>query len=433
MVKLMIQPFKILLMRMMYPFRNQLPLILLIVIFCFFQRSDLFANKCNDILLLDGQETLVSYGMDTTAFWWAMTQPFTGKYRLHINGNATDVYDKFQGLTFAYHANNWACFALKGNQWVLLSSDKIINIPGTSVGEILFSLNSENFIYTYFDGEEEFIRLKDRIVKTYNRIPGKLFTNELGNMIAFLGYRGDKMVININGKESSQFDEIKPVGFWYNNEFIYAGRNGVNWQIYRNFTPITENFADISEIKLNHAGTVLSALVKRHTKDMVGILISDDYYEPLVGRSYDVAYGLALHPEANIMTYKAISGVNNYIVINTVEYYVDEVSSLPEFTYNGEEIYYFSCNVDCSFYIDGKKYPLNSVLNERTRIAHKPKSKTIAYASSTSLIMRNVVNNQLYAGMMVDEIIPPRYNWRLDRYETLGRINNRLYLLTCSD
>jgi hypothetical protein len=33
--------------------------------------------------------------------------------------------------------------------------------------------------------------------------------------------------------------------------------------------------------------------------------------------------------------------------------------------------------------------------------------------------------------MMVDSTFSPRYNWRMDRYEALGIINNRLYLLTC--
>jgi hypothetical protein len=32
---------------------------------------------------------------------------------------------------------------------------------------------------------------------------------------------------------------------------------------------------------------------------------------------------------------------------------------------------------------------------------------------------------------MVDQLIPPRYNWRDGTYETLGSVNNKLYLMTC--
>jgi hypothetical protein len=37
------------------------------------------------------------------------------------------------------------------------------------------------------------------------------------------------------------------------------------------------------------------------------------------------------------------------------------------------------------------------------------------------------------SGMMTNETLNPRYNRFNDRYETLGIINNRLYLLTCRD
>jgi len=48
------------------------------------------------------------------------------------------------------------------------------------------------------------------------------------------------------------------------------------------------------------------------------------------------------------------------------------------------------------------------------------------------MAVREIEFNRLYAGMMVDELIPPRYNWRKQRYESLGKINQKLYLLTCN-
>ena len=63
--------------------------------------------------------------------------------------------------------------------------------------------------------------------------------------------------------------------------------------------------------------------------------------------------------------------------------------------------------------------------------AKKPGSNTIAYVTNSSLIIRDFEKGELYSGMMVDNLVSPRYNWRSGLYETLGSINNKLYLLTC--
>ena len=89
-------------------------LIVLSLIFIVFGKVFSEAQHCFDYMLFDGSEKLVTFGMDTTDNWWAVTQPFTESYRLIVNGYKTDVYKDIRQLTFSPNAERWACF-LKDN------------------------------------------------------------------------------------------------------------------------------------------------------------------------------------------------------------------------------------------------------------------------------------------------------------------------------
>ena len=93
------------------------------------------------------------------------------------------------------------------------------------------------------------------------------------------------------------------------------------------------------------------------------------------------------------------------------------------------ELYFVGCDIDCFVNINGRKYEVQYELNPYGKYAMKPGSKTIAQTTSTSMIIRYLEYKNFILSKMTDEIIPPRYNWRTDSYETLGRISQRLYLL----
>jgi tricorn protease-like protein len=61
----------------------------------------------------------------------------------------------------------------------------------------------------------------------------------------------------------------------------------------------------------------------------------------------------------------------------------------------------------------------------------KPRSKTIAYATSSNLVVRDLVSGTIYAGKMMDYTTKPIYDWRKKSYISLGVISRRVYLLEC--
>jgi hypothetical protein len=388
------------------------------------------ADKCADYILLDGTETLVQYGMDTTCHWWAVTSPFTDKYRVIIDGEESEVFDKVSDLTFSPDGVGWAYFGRTSTQWNIVTNRKTIPLQSSTPGEIAFSPDGK-MVYSYMEGELETIINGDRKLEVYHR-SGNIYVSHGARRIAFLGRRSNSWIINIDGKESSLFDKIIPIGFWQDGQMVYAAGSVGNMEIYRGRRTISEPFADIHEAQINRSGSVASAIVEYSSGEYAGIVISDEYYEPLVSRRYDKAFNMALHPRLAMLAFNAIEDRANVVVMNTAEYSAGEVTGRPRFTHDGRDLFYIGCDdIDCFVGVNGRQHPVYSQLNVRAQYAMKPQSQSIAYTTGSNMVVRDLQSKQMFAGMMVDRTRPPQYNWREGSYEALGSIGNRLYLLTC--
>jgi hypothetical protein len=403
----------------------------MVIIIFFFFAGELQSDLCKDYMLLDGREEILNYGMDTTQHWWAITAPFTSKQRLIVDGWESEAYDNITGLTFSPDGMRWACFAESPTQWSLLTNDTIIQLDATDPGEINFSGNSETLTYSFFEGEEEILIFSGNRYRIYQRT-GNFYLSYNGRKVAFVGLRSNKYVLNIAGVETTGYDEIMPFGFYYDGSFLYAAGNGNAWQIYKDKKAITDTYLKVTEVAINREGTVAGAILRRTQSNMVAMLISDDYWEPLIGRTYDAIEGLALHPDLPMIAYTGYIADKRYVVQNSAEYTAGEKSGRPRFTYDGSEVFFIGCAFECFANINGRQYNFPSDMDVSYAYAHKPQSATVAYSTSSSMIINFLDTKELHAGMMVDELIAPRYNWRMNRYETLGVINNRIYLLTCS-
>ncbi len=392
-------------------------------------------QHCYDYMLLDGSEQLVTFGMDTTKNWWAITEPFSGNYRLVINGFHTNDYKEIRQLIFSPNGNKWAFFGKDNTQWYLNTNDTIFAIPGSDAGQIEFSPNSQKMIYSYFEGFEEIIIIGDRKTRAYQRDyenNSKIYLSNNAEKFAWVSRRGSGYTININGIESDVYDEIKPIGFWYDGQMLYSCRSWNLWEIFKGTESISENYTQIFETALNIKGDVAGVLASEQSGKQVAVLFSDEYYEPLIGSRYDYVSNLKLHPFLPMIAYNANLYQVGFVVFNNTEYTGGkEQTGTPEFTYDGEDLYYLACDFLCFVNVNGRKYPLNNEVFLDRYYAKKSGSNTICYVTSSSMIVRDIESNEMYAGMMVDNLISPRYNWRTESYETLGSIGNRLYLMTC--
>jgi hypothetical protein len=407
---------------------------ILLVLFFVLSSFNLLKSEdyCKDYLLLDGYEDLVNAGMDTTFNWWAITKPFMSKMRLIVDGRETDVYDSISNPVFSPDGNHWAAFGNNNGSLMLVTDTGAVYLPGISAGELHFSGNSEKLLYSFFEGTVETICSPTDTIKVTNRA-GRIFFNYAGTKIAFLGLRGSYYVLNINGKESQQFDEIMPIGFWYDDSFIYAARIGTGWEINKNKVAMTEKFADVAETAINLEGTVAAVLVNGYDGWGYGLLFSDDYTEPLRGKAYRKVTSLVLHPRAPLFSYRGFDEEKYSVTLNSVEYVAGRITNVPRFTYDGSELYFFASNeINYFININGKKTYIKYFSGADAVIPRAPGSDTYAFTNGTNLVMQFIDQNKQHHGTMMDWTSDPRYNWRDNDYEALGVINRKLYLLTCS-
>lgn len=389
-------------------------------------------DYCADYLLLDGYEDLVTVGMDTTFNWWAITKPFTDKQRLTVNGNETDVYDDIYSPVFSPDGLRWAAFGINNGSLTLITETDAVYLPGISAGELHYSGNSETLLYTFYEGTVETICSPTDTIKITNRA-GELYINYAGTKVAFIGFRGNYYVININGKESQQFDEIIPIGFWYDDSFLYAARVGNGWEIFKNKESLTEKFAGVSETAINLDGTVAAVLVNGYDGWGYGLMFSDEYNKPLQGRAYKKVTNLVLHPRVPLFSYKGFNEEKYCVTLNSVEYVAGRITNKPRFTYDGSELYFFASNeINYFININGKKTYIKYFAGADAVIPRAPGSDTYAFTNGTNLIMQFIDQKKEHHGTMMDWTSEPRYNWRDNQYEALGVINRKLYLLTAA-
>ncbi len=408
--------------------RNILLRFFALLLFLFISHITLNADNYREAMLLDGSETLVNYGMDTTGHWWAITEPFAGEQRLYVDGEPSERYKEIKNLTFSPDGSKWAYFARDNVQWFLVENNVKRNLPGNYAGEILFSNNSEQIVFSYFNGEEETVSYSGKTMRLYQR-SGNIYTDFTGNRIAFMGNRGNKVVMNINGSETPQYDKIIPIGFWYDGNFLYAASNGGLWEVYKNDESITEVFTHISQVTMNRYNDVAAVIGNRSSGKSVAVLFSDKYYEPLLSKPYDEIYNLILHPNAPLFAFNATQYTENMIVYSSTEFYSGQETSRPYFTNDGDDLYFIGCNIDCFINVNGRKYNIGTYLDINIPYAKKSGSNTIAYSTNTTLVVRFIDKDQMTTGRIIDGIISPIYNWRTEQYETLGNIYDRLYML----
>lgn len=389
------------------------------------------ADKCYQVRLLDGSEKLVDYGFDTTYNWWATTQSFSNRKKMYINEYTSENYLELTKPQFSPDGEKWAFFAKDMGGWILITNESQIQILADSPGSILFGSDSQKMIYSFFRASNEFIISETDTVQIRFR-SGEVFINNTGDKFAFVESRGGIKTIYNDGKISASFQDIIPIGYWHDDRFAFAAFDGSTWSVFIDDKRVSNIYQDISEVRINLTGDYLAFIARLSLGRFEAVLISDKMSEPVTGKSYNLITGLAIHPHEPMLAYRALDQRNNQIVVfNSVEYSGGRENSVPSFSYDGSEMYYIACTIDCNLVVNGKKIRAPNGIFVDGVYARKPKSNSLAYATSTSLVVRDLETQVLYAGAMMDYTGAVRFNWRMNEYESLGVINNRLYLQAC--
>lgn len=388
-------------------------------------------DKCRDFLISDGSEQLVDLGIDTTGNWWVVTAPFSYKYRMTISGVEYDVLDSLTLPIFSHDGRNWAFFGYDVGTWKLFTRYEIIEFGSVHPGNIIFSTLSNSLIYSVFRGNVEYININGREIQVMHRT-GKLFISPWGDKFAFTAQRGVSQVVNINGRDSDFFDDIMIAGFKENGEFAYAGRRGNGWRVYYDEKEVSTEFKDVLEMSINPIGSTVGAIVLGFSSKFQGVMFSDEYREPLYGMMYDKAWGLAIHPNLSLIAYSASYNISNFVVFSTTEYNGGLTPGTPKFTHDGDVLYFIGCDMDCFVNVNGRKHIIYGGLDPSSPIAINPEGTAIAYGTFAHLTMSYLESGRTHAGIMVDYSTRAIFNRFTNKFESLGVINNRVYLLTCA-
>ncbi|MDX9790056.1 MAG: hypothetical protein RBT61_04445 [Candidatus Kapabacteria bacterium] len=393
--------------------------------------KSLSQDICKDYRIYDGAETIYNFGLDTTFNWWAITSPTTDRQRLIVNGEESIVYNSVLPPVFSYDGLQWAAFADDQGVTTLLTRDSAVFLFASEPGEILYSSITNQLVYSYIQGSIETLVLPNRKVDMTNKI-GPVKVNQNASGYAYTVKRGSMVSVNINGKETTTYDRVNPVGFNIENKFVYAAYIGNGWQIYENEDPVSEIYPDLYEHAINREGTVYAFTVRSFNGRHQTVTISSEYYEPLISKQYEMVNNLTLHPYLPLVGYSSIFQTVRYVGMNSAEYFAGIQPGKPMFSWDGDEMFFVSCDLDCFVNINGRRYNTKIRLDPSLPIALAPGTKTIAYTTNASLMVYFLETGVLHSGMMADYVGEVRYNRFDNRYEAIGVISNRLYLMTCT-
>ncbi|MGE5479082.1 MAG: hypothetical protein ACM3U1_01490 [Chloroflexota bacterium] len=389
------------------------------------------AERCEDHQLTDGSYPITYAGMDTTTNWWAVAQPFANNYKMIINGKESRSYYDVTAPIFSSDGKRYAFFAKDGSSVWLVTEQGESLLDADDFGEAAFSSDSQTLLVTRVKGGTEFIENNGRSYEIINRT-GKVYLSPLGDHVAFTVERGDMTYLVVDGREIAGFAELNPIGFWETGEFIYAAKTGYGYEIFRGRKSFGENYMSVRDIIVNRMGTAFGAIVQKMSGRYSSLVYTDEYYAPLEGREYDQAGLLALHPTDALISYTAEEQGRKFIVYSSVELASGDSFGAPQFTPDGSELLFAGCGMDCFLSVNGMQHKISAGIDVTNTFARAPESSTFAYVTGSSLVVQDFADNQLYSGKMYDKLFPARYNSRTRRYEALGLINGRLYMLTCS-
>lgn len=391
---------------------------------------NLSAQKCSDYLIYDLADQISSYGIDTTGSWWILTQPYSSEYRYIIN---TEEYPSFKAvwpIKFSSDGENWVFAARDNINYYIITRDTIITFYTQDYFDYGFNQNGLIVYWVYSNGIETEIHFNNRVVKTLN-YQGQIYINPKGDKYAAILKRGNSFVITTENFETDYFDDIKPLGFFIDDSFLYAGRKGKHWQIFRDKKPISELLENIIDGKINKNGTSAAFLARNTVNEALCILISNEFSDFAISTPYNNVSYLALHPSEPLVAYLAEKNGSYYIVYGSTEFNLGNFQAFPFFSTDGSELLFYYCNIECYLFINGQRYSVPSGLLSKPTIMRKPKTTTFCISSSTGIIMYDYFSGTQYTGTLVDEMSEPVYVTRDGSYQALGRIGNKIYLLTC--
>jgi hypothetical protein len=368
--------------------------------------------------------------MDSTNNWWAITKPFSDRFRLVVNGDETDAMLDIKRPVFSPDSERWAAYVRDNTGWYVIDENHFYPINTQITGEIVYSRNSDNMAFSYLLEDFTVISMPDTTINVPDMV-GSYYLSDDGNDLAYLQRNGDMYAVKTLDWESTYYQEIKLIGIWHTGKPVYAALAGNQWVAMIGDKEITEPFVNITSLRLNLAGDVLAFSALRPSGRAIAVMYSDDYIDIFRSKEYDNVSDLSLHPYLPIILFRARQLEVELIVQNDTEFWGGEEVGTPQFSFDGSEISYLGCNVNCFLILNGVRHSFGMDMGTDFDYAAAPGTETIAFPSNAGLNVLNLETGLMSLGRMMDNAFGVRYNRFDGVYQSLGTINGRLYLLSC--
>lgn len=387
------------------------------------------SQRCNDQFVLDGSEPVVSFGIDTTGHWWAITSPFSQLHTLYVDG---DKYGPFHGITppvFSPTNSGWVTRFLVNQQRGILTPNGGRIIDCDTVTDTFYSADG-NVIWTVFRRGHEWLARSDiDSFRMLDPLHWKVSIDGMG--FAYVGRRGTGMAAIVNGVEGAVNDEVRLCGYWHDGDPVLITRTGSQWQLSIGSTTLVEGGAVLLNCIVNRFGTVLAAQVSEAGGNMFGLLYDNSMVQPWRTPPLDRITNLVMHPSDALIAYVGEQRSRRLVGFNAALYPGGRENGPLAFTHDGSNLVYVMRDADNNIVIDGKAYRVSVRAGVNESVAMDPLTRRIAYSSTSTMVLVDPEEDSMELARMMDEMGVTIFDWRKRRFVALGLFGGRLTRIEC--
>lgn len=385
---------------------------------------------CQDSLLLPSNVSLVSYGIDTTGHWWAITQPFVNLQQLIIDGHNHGTWDSVSAPHFGYDGSTWAAIGKRSGHWFVItengiipSDNAIIQVFIPSQSTTLWWCEQVGETYRITDGSRSYIT---------SRRPQQLSADPQGIIIAWLEERNGTSYIVRNGTEIARSTELSLIGVWADGRCLYNVRQGLLYDVMLGQDVLSPSLRNIYSVRINSIASVAAWQATDGIGQVHTYLFTDEYEHPWEGPIVSAPdQQLALSPFDPLVAYRSMWQGSRIVGYNAAFYPGGLSTSPPVFSHDGAIMAYASKDNGDYIVINGKRIQVKAGVPVTDSMAVSPTGNSVAWCSPTTLVVVDVEFNKLTTGKMCDTMGKAVYDRFHQQYRALGVMSGRLYLLTC--
>lgn len=389
------------------------------------------SSSCTDSLLLTTVVAIERCDIDTSGHWWAIVQPFTQAKALVVDGKSYGVWDTLQPPAFAYDGSTWIAPAVRSGQVAVITPDG----PEHRLYRILgYSFPTESAVPWFIeeDGANTRITNGERLYTSGYAI-SDFCIHPSGMVVAWVERRDGVDVLLRNGLEVARSSLIHLYAVWANADCLYTVTNGIQTTLHLGATEIAGGIRQMAALRVNPSRTIAAWQASNGSGVYHSYLYTDDYVHPWEGPPVVAPdLGLALSPFDALIAYRGTVQGSKVVGYNAATYPQGLEASAPVFSHNGAVMAY--CSKDNADYvvINGKRILVNASVPTTDTIAVSSTGETVAWCSSTTLVVLNLEFTRLTMGKMCDSMGRAVFDRRTGTFKALGIMGGRLYMLSCT-